>query len=724
MSAIETRVGSRHAWSFFRAGGVGQVVLREGADLVHLDQLDQKLWVALSMPVSSVDFDPRTMALLDADKDGRIRPPEILAAVAWARGALKDPGDLLKGGDSVPLASIKDPDLLAGARRILANLGRPDATAITLDDVSSQERIFAGTTFNGDGVVPAEAAEDDATCAAIAAVIAAIGPVTDRSGKPGVNQAGVDAFFEQAVAYTAWAGGASSDASFLPAGADGTPAALAAVKAVAAKVDDYFARCSLAAFDPRAQAALNREESAYLALAAMDLTIDSSEIAGLPIARVEAGRPLPLDGAVNPAWAGALAALASNAVMPVLGAEKASLTEAEWGALRAALAPFAAWTAAKPATAVEPLGEARLRELLAGPARARITELIARDAALAAENARIESVGRLVLFQRDLVRILTNTVSFASFYGGKGSAFQAGTLYLDARECSLCIEVADAAKHAALAGQSGAFLAYCDLARPGGAKKSIVAVITDGDSETLSVGRNGVFYDRKGLDWDATVTRVVANPISVREAFWMPYRKLVRFVEEQIAKRATAAESSSLAKMSDTAAAVAAVDAAKPVPAAPKKLDLGTIALIGTAIGGISALVGGFLQALFGLGIWLPLGVLGVVLLISGPSMVLAWLKLRLRNLGPILDANGWAVNTRARLNIPFGATMTKLAKLPVGALGTSSDPFEERRRPWKLYAVVAVVGVLGYCWWIGRLDPYLPESARRAPAAAPAATP
>jgi hypothetical protein len=305
--------------------------------------------------------------------------------------------------------------------------------------------------------------------------------------------------------------------------------------------------------------------------------------------------------------------------------------------------------------------------------------------------------------------------------------FQAGTLYLDARACSLCIEVADPAKHAALAGLSGAFLAYCDLARPGGLKKSVVAVVTNGDSEAMTVGRNGVFYDRQGLDWDATISRVVANPISVREAFWLPYRKFVRFVEEQISKRAQAAEAASMTKMADTATAAASADAAMPpaaAPPAPKKIDLGTIALIGAAVGGVSALVGGLLQALFGLGLWLPLGVLGIVLLISGPSMVLAWLKLRMRNLGPILDANGWAVNTRARLNVPFGATMTKLARLPPGSERSMEDPFAEKRRPWKLHLAVAVVAVLAYAWWIGRLDPYLPGAARRAPVVAPVPAP
>lgn len=709
-SSAASSAASNHPWIFHRSGGVDQVVFRNGADIENIGRLDLKLWMALAMPTRGIEFDPVTADLLDADKDGRIRPPEVIAAVEWAKGAFKDLGGLMKGGDTVELAAIKDPDLLAGAKRILANLGKGAAAAISMADVGDQQKIFAGTKFNGDGVVPADAADDADTVKAVEDIIAALGPVADRSGRPGVNQANADAFFAQAAAHVEWAQKADADPALLPLGPDGTPAALDAVNAVKVKVDDYFARCRLAAFDARAAAALNREESEYLAIAAKDLTITADEIASFPLARVEASRPLPLAAGLNPAWQAAVTALAAKAVAPLLG-PRDSLSEAEWAALRGRLAPYAAWAAAKPATAVAALGVPRLKALLAGPAREAVAALIAKDLAVEKENAQIASVEKLVRFQRDLFELLTNYVNFADFYQRSFSVFQAGTLYLDARACDLCIEVADAAKHGALAGLSGAFLAYCDVARPGGLKKSIVAVFTDGDSDNLAAGRNGVFFDRQGRDWDATITKVVANPISIREAFWMPYKKLIRFVEEQVAKRAAAGEAASLGKLSDTATAVATADKAPaPAPAAPpKKLDLGTIALIGTAIGGISALVGGFLQSLFGLGLWLPLGVAGLILLISGPSMILAWLKLRSRNLGPILDANGWAINTRAMMNVPFGASLTKLATLPPGSSRTLEDPYAEKKSPWKMYAIIAAAVVLGYLWTIGRLDVYLP---------------
>ena len=199
---------------------------------------------------------------------------------------------------------------------------------------------------------------------------------------------------------------------------------------------------------------------------------------------------------------------------------------------------------------------------------------------------------------------------------------------------------------------------------------TVACAFTAGDSDNLMVGRNGIFYDRDNHDWDATVAKIITNPISVREAFWAPYKRLVKLIEDNVTKRAQAAEAASNAKVEAVAAkttqasevgAATAANGGKP-PDHVKKIDLGTIAAIGVAIGGIGTLVGALLGTLFGLGKWLPIGIVALLLMISGPSMLLAWLKLRRRNLGPILDANGWAINGRARINVSFGAAMTELA--------------------------------------------------------------
>src|SRR5450755_3681812 len=98
----------KRAWKFFRAGGVDQVVLASAADVDNLASLDQKLWVALACPTRGLEIDQRTLELIDTDKDERIRPPEVLAAVSWARDVFRTFDDLFKGGDKIPLASIND----------------------------------------------------------------------------------------------------------------------------------------------------------------------------------------------------------------------------------------------------------------------------------------------------------------------------------------------------------------------------------------------------------------------------------------------------------------------------------------------------------------------------------------------------------------------------------------------------------------------------------------
>lgn len=690
---------TQHTWNFFRAGGFDQVKLDTGADLLHLDQLDQKLWVALACPTSGLEFDAKTLQLIDTDKDGRIRVPEIIAAAKWAAGCLKNPDDIAKGGDALPLAAIADAAILASAKRILGNLGKADATAISVADTTDTAKILAATSFNGDGVITPDAATDDATKAVINDIIACLGAETDRGGAAGITQAKLDAFFAEAKAFADWSGKALQ-----PLG-DATPAAAAAVRAVKAKVDDYFARCRLAAYDARALGALNRQETEYLALAAKDLTITAAEVAGFPLAQIAAGKSLPLKDTVNPAWADALAALQPHV------AGKTALTEADWQALVAKLAPYEAWVAGKTGAAVEKLGLPRVREILAGKGQANIAALIAQDQALEPEFAAMAAVERLVRYHRDLARLLNNFVSFRDFYGRKDKAvFQVGRLYLDQRSCDLCVRVDDMAKHGLMAGLSRCYLVYCDVVRKAtGEKMTIAAAFTDGDSDNLMVGRNGVFYDRQGRDWDATIVKIVDNPISIRQAFWMPYKKFMRMVEDQIAKRAAAAEAASDAKLASAATATATADQGKTPPVAPKKIDIGTVAALGVAVGGITAAMGVLMQAFFGLGIWMPLGVLGLMLIISGPSMLIAALKLRQRNLGPILDANGWAVNAKAKINIPFGKSLTGVAKLPEGSQRDLVDPYAEGnagRNRIILWSIVLLLWIVA--WGTGLLNSVL----------------
>ncbi|MBL9200052.1 MAG: hypothetical protein JNL39_06065 [Opitutaceae bacterium] len=277
---------------------------------------------------------------------------------------------------------------------------------------------------------------------------------------------------------------------------------------------------------------------------------------------------------------------------------------------------------------------------------------------------------------------------------------------------------------------SQAYIAYVNCTRPGGAAMTVACCFSQGDSDYLFVGRHGIFYDRKGRDWDAVITSIVDNPISLRQAFWAPYKKFVRMIDEMAAKRAAAAEAASndrLGKLADKTVAAAADAAAKsaaagqggaaapaaPAPAAaakpatePKKMDVGVVAAIGVAVGAIGGALATVGAKLAEMAWWqFPLIIIGVMLAISMPSVIIAFLKLRQRTIGPILDANGWAINGRVKINIPFGTALTARAILPDGSIRSLEDPYEDkeaaaRRRNIITILVVVAAAYLALCYY------------------------
>ena len=655
------KVPTAHRWKFRRLGGFDQVRLETGEDICHLHDLDQKLWAALSCPVSGLEFDPKTLALLDTDGDGRVRVQEILKAVDWACLLLHSPESLLAGSTELPLAAIntetpEGAQLLESARQLLTYLSKGDADAVTMEDVADTSSLLHESAFNGDGIVPPHAAADESTRQLIKDIMGCVGSDEDRSGVPGISEERFQAFFEAAQAFSQWWRQAEEDPAVLPLGA-ATLEAAKVYEAIKPKVDDYFIRCGLAAYDPKAEGPLNPALTTYETLSTQELQTSTDEMVHMPLARIESGRPLPLRQGINPAWSRMVADFSDLVLAPLLGGMD-QLEEGQWQRIKTTMAPFEAWQTEKQGAAVEGLGLERIRALLAGEERERLAELIATDLNLADQVTGIDNVVRMVYYHRDLYRLLNNFVSFHDFYAQNPKAiFQAGTLFIDGRACELCVRVESIADHAPLANLSRTYLAYCECKRRNSSEQMVIAAaFTGGDSDNLMIGRNGVFYDRHGEDWDATIVKIIDHPISVSQAFWAPYKRIARMIGEQIEKFAAAKM-----KAMDGKAQAGISDAEKTATSgskAPAPFDVGKFAgifaAIGLAIGAIGTAVASVVSGFLKLPIWqMPLAVGGIILAVSGPSMLIAFLKLRQRNLGPILDANGWAINTKAVNHIP-----------------------------------------------------------------------
>jgi len=708
-----------HRWKFFRAGGFDQVLLETGADLMALETLDKKLWVALSCPARGIEFDPKTLAFVDSDGDGHIRPPEVLAALKWAGTVLKDPDHFVKRGDSLPLSAIDDATeegraVLAGARFVLGTLGKAEAGEIRLEDVDDTARLFSLARFNGDGIVPAGAAGDPALGATIEDIIACLGAETDRSGVPGITAEKTERFYAEARFLADWRAAAGGPET-LPFGEETGPR-YDLFRTLKPKIEDYFRRCRISAYDGRAESLLGPPDAGYQKLALLDLSGEMEAVAQLPLAVSGAGKPLPLTEGLNPAWSASVREFAQKVATPLLG-EISSLTDEGWARVCACFSAYEAWLASRPATSLEALDPFRLKTILAEDGKEALLDLAAKDKAVEPEAAAIVSVEKLLRYCRDLHLLTNNFVSFRDFYTRKGkSTFQAGTLYLDGRSCDLCVPVNDVNKHAAIAMLSRVYLIYCECTRRGGGEKmTIAAGFTAGDSDHLMAGRNGVFYDRAGRDWDATIVRIVEHPISIRQAFWAPYKRLARMIGEQFHKiaaaRSKAAEDRRALSMI-AAGEKAAVGHA--VPPAPPPFDIakfaGIFAAIGLAVGAIGTALVSMMAGIFRLAWWqIPILFAGILLVVSGPSVLIAWAKLRQRNLGPILDANGWAVNARAKINIPFGDSLTAVARLPENAERSLVDPFAEKKRPWRLYFfLLLMVASLLLLWRAGYFSGWL----------------
>ena len=125
------------------------------------------------------------------------------------------------------------------------------------------------------------------------------------------------------------------------------------------------------------------------------------------------------------------------------------------------------------------------------------------------------------------------------------------------------------------------------------------------------------------------------------------------------------------------------------------------------AVGMIGSALAALAKELFALTWWqMLLTFVAILLIVSGPSMIMAWMKLRRRNIAPLLNANGWAVNAAAKISIPFGETLTDVAKYPKMKL---KDPYAKAGMPaWvKVLITLVILGAIAAGVWFFELYTY-----------------
>ena len=537
-----------HTWTYANIGGNIRVIIKNGKDIQHLAELDEKLWTVLACPTSGLEIADESLQLMDANGDKKIHVADVIATSQWLCQMLKDPQLLFKASDTLALSDIADEAILAVA-----------------------------TPLAEDGKV-----------------------------------------------------------------------SLAAVKKAIADAKIEAQPLPQSPYNAEVTAAYKNCQEAYAKYFAT--------------ARLEA-----LGLATQPA----------DAVAP-------GMTEEKWTEMGKQIDDY---------------------ELSKSAIEA------ANTAALMAAQTVYKPLEKLLLLSRDFCTLLRNFVSFQDFYSKRGKAllgrgadndapwaiFQAGTLVIDQRACNLCLRVEDMAKHNTQAPESGMFLIYCQCTHhASGQKMQIVAAMTIGDIRNLKVGKNALFYDRQGRDWEAEVIKIIDNPISIGQAFWSPYRKLGEWVSGLITKSAAEKEKKSFADMTAKLQTPPAAGQAAPAQPFDVAKFAGIFAAIGLAIGSIGTFLTSLLSEVKEMHAWALLIVPAILIVVSGPSMLLAWMKLRKRNLAPLLNANGWAINADAIISVLFGNTLTEQAQFPVLKL---ADPHAKIKKlskggKWTIAIAALLLGI------------------------------
>jgi hypothetical protein len=726
---------------FRNFGGLHQFMVGDEGDLARIDELDPARWAATSAPLSDLHCDEGFLRYIDPATTGRVRVSQIVEARDWLFARLSQRDVVRKRAEAIPLAAIDDKTeaglgLRAAVERVNREQKAADAKTVSLADVRASKAGYQKLLANGDGVVPPEVVPEEDVKVFLTDVMDVVGGTADRGGTHGVDADRLKRFVEQGKLWVEWRGKA---AAAKPWG-DETDAAGALLREMDPKLEAYFLHCELLRQETPAPESLRLAPEDLRALR-MKATDDIEHyVKGAPLAAPSADGSLSLTGPVNVLYQDRFVALRETVIRRVLGAGVSAITLADWQRVKAAFEGYTSWEKGRPADPFDKLGDDKMKAYLEGGLAAKVEAYIALDLAAAKEIGQIDDLEKVLLYVRWLVELVNNFVNFSAIYMPKQTALvEAGSLVIDGRRLDFCLRVANRAAHKAVAVLSNIYLVYVEVLEKEGGEVlyQLVAPVTGGEAGRLRVGKRGILIDLDDKEYDAIVTEIVDNPISVKQAAFAPFRRAAAMISskinEYVASRQASQESAMTARAeagvtgaqtqveagaAQVGTSVSVARGAVPAPAAtpapaeptrpaseplnPNSLILGGgMALAG--LGAVLAVIFGVISSLTG---WLA--ILGVVLVVLGISALLGWLKLRRRNMAVLLEANGWAVNIEMKITRPIARLFAFIPDLPKGAVLDQTDmlpvsPEDEDHTVRNVVLVILLAALIAGAWFFRR---------------------
>lgn len=706
---------SETSMKFRRIGGSSQLVIESANDFRNAYELDPAHWTLTSIPARNLLCPADFLALIPQDASGRIHVKDVRNLLKWVISTVSDLSDFITAAPALRLAALNagDPDGLRAketAELALKRIGSKNTSAITIEQINEFKTLVSSALQNGDGIIPPGPVQDEITAECIKFAMAAVGSQKDISGADGIGAAELDAFEAMLKGFLAWTDeGIAREKELFPYAA-ATAGLWSKYLAVAADVDDYFESCHALVFagghDTSSRVPTNTFDS-------NDSTSVKDFFKKAPLAPADPACILHLNERVNPNRAGVLAAFfgAFRAAVP---GDAASISEAEWTAFKAAIAPYGDWTGRKNTDKLDGLDLARLRAVAASKAFENIRAMIAEDTVVSNNVTCCDLVRKVIICQTNLREFLNNFINMeALFSPEKRSFILAGKLVMNGYNFHMCMIVHDIAAHKKIAATSNVCVMYINATTgtaPAVKSMTLAVAVTAGTMRRLFIGKSGVFYTPDGLIWDAVITDLIQQPVSLKEAILMPFYRIGDIISNQAEKHFAAKTNAFEADVTKN------VDSKLAGGDQPKKeggLNMPMLIMGGGV--GIAALGSSFAfmaKSLQGVSVWRILAVLlGIFIIICAPFVILSLLKLFRRSLTRFLEANGCALNREMRLTLALGRIFTYVPRIPgkfsLYSLNTASagDDPDAIRSPflnilYKLLIVVLIIQVILFIWF------------------------
>jgi hypothetical protein len=660
-------------FEFDRFAGSRQMRIRTVEDLLRIRNLPETHWVATACPKSAIACDPQFLRFLDEDGNERIRVREVIEAINWLCRMLRDPSGAVPGSDVLVLERLS-PEALplrAAADLVLENLSASDRTKISLADVRRTSEIFRKVSSNGDGIITPDSSSDPEARELAEDILRVMPGATDKSGARGLDLATIEAFLAARKSAIAWLDRGDAFAGL----GEGTIARSLLVAEARPKVDEYFLECRLVASQPEALEKLKlKAEDVTASIGDRSALTRALEV--LPIALPDPSGRLDFSRLHRGGSFELLQRLRTEVLGPILGAKGASvLPEEDWRKIVTDAEPIVAWKKEEGSFPVLAIGAERLRKV-SDRAIGELREGCQRDLRFGGTLGALGQLEKLILFQRWLFTFVNNFVSMPHLYNREQRAlFEQGTLILGGREFTLSIRIYDRAHHAALAEEAGMFMMYVEVYGSSEKAFELAVPVTAGRSDELWVGKNGIFQTIAGDELDARIVQLVVQPVSLWEALTLPFSRIGNFISQRFEKFGKKLNED----LSKTAARPLAPitggppppQAAAPIPIAmAPSQGLGGLLMGGSvafaAIGSALAFIAAQLQKMIvedPLTFFLSLFI--ILAILFTPIAIIAWLKLRRRNLAIVLEGAGWALNDRLRLTQKLGRLFTRRPPIP-----------------------------------------------------------